>query len=429
MPPLLLGLHGATSQRWCVHSEPARPAREAAGSVARPPWFTSCITVTRAPRLGARIIAAGLALQFAFGLVYSWSAVAPHARDDGWPALLVGAVFSATPVGYGTGMIAAGWLADRYPPRRLCAVAVGLMAAGFAVTFARPGPVTFIIFYGWLALGVGGALALGGALAAGTSVFASRAGAVGGSLTAAYALAAVVQVPIVERLAASFGWINSVRITGSLLLLIAIVGLLAMPAVQRPPHGDDGQALAQPLRLLARPRIWTAFLMECAATPVGGYAFAALVVYARDSGITVTLATAAIVAIAVANTAGRLGGGVVSDRFGVDRVVLAILLIDVFAAILLARTPTPAFLMIAAIATGIGFGGAAGVMSRLAVEGAPDAPNSAFGLLFAGFACGTFTAPLLGAAVGSGGRAWLVVGAFPLLGLAVLGGRQTLKRK
>src|SRR4030088_2939423 len=68
----------------------------------------------------ARVIAAGAALQLSFGLVFVGGALAPLVRaEDGWPPVLIGAVWSSGPVGYGSGIVLAGRLADRLPPRRI----------------------------------------------------------------------------------------------------------------------------------------------------------------------------------------------------------------------------------------------------------------------------------------------------------------------
>ncbi|MFL5666205.1 MAG: hypothetical protein ACJ8BW_33385, partial [Ktedonobacteraceae bacterium] len=55
-------------------------------------------------------------------------------------------------------------------------------------------------------------------------------------------------------------------------------------------------------------------------------------------------------------------------------------------------------------------------------------PHAAFGLLFAGFAFGAFSGPLLGAAVG-GMRAWLVLGGVGLIGCLVLIAHGVWERK
>jgi MFS family permease len=166
------------------------------------------------------VIVAGAVLQFSFGLVYVWGALAPLVRvQDRWAPVLIGAVWSAGPVGYGGGMVLGGRLADRLPPRRICWAAVALMAGGLGVALVVPRAWSFVLFYSALGLGAGGATALVGALAAGTSVLPARVGVVGGALTASYALAALVQVPVVTALAAHLGWVDALRLAGSALIL------------------------------------------------------------------------------------------------------------------------------------------------------------------------------------------------------------------
>ncbi len=109
------------------------------------------------------MVAAGLALQLAFGIVFAWGAVVPLIRaQEHWPPVLLGAVFSATPAGYGIGTAIGGRLGERLPPRRLCWASLGLLWAGFAVAFTLPGGLTFVVAYAFLALGVGGGVALTG---------------------------------------------------------------------------------------------------------------------------------------------------------------------------------------------------------------------------------------------------------------------------
>ena len=76
--------------------------------------------------------------------------------------------------------------------------------------------------------------------------------------------------------------------------------------------------------------------------------------------------------------------------------------------------------LLVALAAGIGFGGPAGLLSRLASASAPDAPNTAFGLLFFGYALGVFAGPLLGAAAGGNTQSWFMLGGVVGIGLLVL---------
>ena len=378
---------------------------------------------------GWRVLAAGLALQLAFGLVFAWGEVAPYVRAaDHWPPVLLGAVFSGTPLGYGTGTLIGGRLADRLPPRGLCWAGLALLCLGFAVAFIFPGGATFIAFYAFLGLGVGGGVAVTGAVAALVQAFPGRAGTVGGAVTAAYAASAIVQAPLLGALLSHLYWLDALRLVAVGSLVPAVALLLLMPSLPAPTHAFSEEAAPTLADLLRRPALWTACaLVFCGAT-LGPYAAVALAgeVLAHHQGP--ALATSAVVLFAAANAVSRFTAGLGSDLFGVDRVVLAVLLLELAAALLLASGVTPFTIIAAALAAGFSLGGSNGAMTRMAVEAAPEAPNSALGVIFAAFALGAVLGPLAGALTG-GPRAWLTVGAPALAGLIVLAGRRRLTRR
>ena len=392
-----------------VEPEPARPL-----PLERPgirPWF------------GARVLTGALVLQFSLGLVYVWGAMAPYVRaHDHWPPLLIASVWSAGPLGYSIGMVAAGRLADRLPPRRICWASLVLMAGGLGVAFVFPSGLTFPLFYSGLGLGLGGGVGMAGSVAAGIHACPRRVGAVGGAMTSAYALAALIQVPVAGRLAPEIGWTDTLRLTGSALVVLAALALLLMPPLPVPRSGHVEGTLESPLTMFRRPLVWTAFLAELATGVVGSAAFVNLVTYAQALGIALVLATAALTGMAVGNAAGRLAGGAIADRFSVDRVALAVLLCNLTAAGLLWHL-SGGTVLVAGLAAGLAFGGGAGILSRLGARAAPEAPNSAFGLIFVGYSTGAFAGPLVAAAIGLSPTGWLLIGLFPLAGLLVLGYR------
>lgn len=369
-------------------------------------------------------------MQFAFGFIYAWGAVVPEVRlHDHWSPLLTSAVFSAGPLGYGIGMVLSGRLAERYPARRLCWTGVSLLVIGFVVAFLVPSAGTFILFYSAIALGLGGAITLGGALVAGISVFPSRVGAIGGALTSSYALAAVVEAPLVSSLAITIGWLNALRLVGSSVALLAVIAVALMPpiAASRPVQVDTNPISF--VQILRRKRIWIAFLLEATASPLGSYAFVAVAAYARSLHFALWIATVAVTSVALGNAIGRLAGGAASDRFGVNRVFLVIFAANLLAAALL-QSPVSGFVvLLAALAAGIGFGGPAGILSQLAAVSAPDVPYAVFGLLFAGFAAGALYGPLLGAAAGGTALSWLVLGGVAAVGCLMLIIRIVVDRK
>jgi len=370
-------------------------------------------------RLALRVLISGIILQFVFGMVYAWGAVVPYVRlHDHWSSLLINAVFSGTPLGYGVGIVIGGWLADRFPPRLLCWIGTGLLIIGFTVAFLLPSGITFVLFYSALALGLGGSIALAGALAAGVSAFPGREGMIGGTLTGSYALAAVIQIPIISSLAATIGWADALRLVGSILALLAVVMVLLMPAIPRPIRPKTEAAPF--LQLVRRKQVWTGFFIEVTASPLGAYAFVAIATYTRGLSLALWVATGAVIVVAAGNALGRVIAGAASDRFGVNRVFLVILALSMLAVILLLVPGNGLTVLLAALAAGIGFGGPAGLLSRLASTSVPDSPNTAFGLLFFGYALGVSAGPLLGAAAGGNTQSWFVLGGVTGIGLLIL---------
>jgi MFS family permease len=374
--------------------------------------------------MGTRVLAAALLLQQAFGLVFAWGVLVPYVRAElRWSSLLAGAVFSATPLGYGLGTVVGGRLAERLPLRRICATGVALLVTGMAVALALPGGFTFVVFYGWLALGVGGGIALAGSVAAVVRAYPGHAGAAGGAITAAYAIAGVVQAPLLAWLVPALGWLAALRLLATMLVALAVLALVLMPRIPgaEPAPGLAGSG-ARPgqVTLLRRPRVWTGGLLILLPALLGTYTAVNVTTAARAGHLAVWVGATAVVLFSFGNACARLVAGVAADRLGVDLVATAVLVCDLSAALLFVLgLPTLPFLA-AALAAGTALGGAGGLPARMAADAAPDATSSAFGILFAGYASGALLGPLVGAAAGGGSVSWLVVGLPAALGFLVV---------
>jgi MFS transporter, OFA family, oxalate/formate antiporter len=340
--------------------------------------------------------------------VFAWGAVVPLVRaQDHWPGLLVGAVFSATPIGFGIGTVLGGRLADRLPPRRLCWASLGLLAAGFAAAFAAPSGLTFVAGYAFLALGVGGGVALTGAVAALTQVLPPRrAGTAGGLASAVYAASAVFQAPAISALAPRLGWRGALEAVGLGAAALAAIVLPLMPALPARRAADGGLVLTPPVGLGAA-------LAFCGAT-LGAYAAVNL---PGEAGA--ALAGAVAAAIALGNAAGRLLGGLLADRIGTAGVLAAVFALELAAAAVLFARPAAAAALVVGLGAGLALGADAGSLARAGRDAAPGRPNAAFGLVFAGYTTGAFAGPLVGALVGSP-AAWLATAAPAAVGLVVL---------
>ena len=123
---------------------------------------------------------------------------------------------------------------------------------------------------------------------------------------------------------------------------------------------------------------------------------------------------------AITNTLGRLTSGLLSDHVNVNMVMLVIVLLDATGGLLLWRTNVALVLLFASGMIGLACGGLSGAVPRLAHDAFPEAFNATSGLLYAAFALGSFTGPLLGSTFGGGTTAWFVLGSFSTTSLLVL---------
>lgn len=375
-----------------------------------------------------RAAIATLFLQFAIGVGYTWGALAPFAiSQTHWTSLQVALVFSSTPAGYGLGSLIGGRLADRFPPRRLLWIAIAAISTGFGLAFTLRLPLAFAIFYGILATGFGGGFSMAVSISTLRQVFPNRFGAAGGALSAVFASSALVLVPVVTLMVQQRGWIAALAITALSLLSVAALAMLLMPGLPVPAR-HAAEAHPPLWSLLPRRLVWSSLLVELLATPLGAYSFAHVGRIAREDGLAIWIASAAVAGFVAGNGAGRLVGGAASDRFGTGPVMAGMLLCSIAAAVAVATAGSAPALLTGAFLAGIGFGAPAGIMPRVSAEAAPDAPGAAFGVIFIGYTTGSVLGPLVGELLPLGGGSFLVMALVPLTGLAVVVLRSRLRR-
>jgi predicted MFS family arabinose efflux permease len=231
---------------------------------------------------------------------------------------------------------------------------------------------------------------------------------------------------VVTPLATRFGWVRALAIVAAVLSAAAFLSLLLLPSLPA-PRNDHHESGRPPFwSLLLRPMVLTSVLVELLATPLGSSAYVHVGPYADSLGGGLAVATGAAAMTVAGNAFGRIAGGAASDRAGVTPVLVVVLIGTLACALLLAVAPGAPLLLAAAFLAGLGFGAPNGVMPRLAAEVAPEAPNTAFGLIFTGFATGSFSGPLIGELAGNTARGWTVMAAFPAGCLLVLAVRRAL---
>lgn len=299
----------------------------------------------------------------------------------------------------GAGLFAASlWLASRAPTLLLFQASFGLMAGGAVAAFFAPMMATVM---GWFTTQRGLAVSL---------------------VSAGMGLAPVTMSPLAARLAEAHDWRTVLTILAVLVAATTLPAalLLRRPPVRQAPRGavaDEAPSEAMTVRTALSSWPFLVLVLTnffCCATHSGPIFHT--VSYAQICGIAAFAAVSIYSVEGIAGMGGRIGFGVLSDRFGAKRVLVAGLLAQSIGALgfLLARD----LLQFYAVAAAFGFI-YAGVMPLYAVLVRENFPVRMLGTIMGG----TGLAGGLGMAVGPvlGGWIFDITGGYGALYLASFG--------
>jgi sugar phosphate permease len=292
-------------------------------------------------------------------------------RDFGWSRAQVtsGNALSKLVVGPLFGF-AAGWIVDRFGPRRL--MIAGILMAGTAlVGLGSIHTLTgFYFFYLFNAVGY----VCGGPLP--NQVLLSRwfTAARGRAMGFAYLGIGVggALVPLLSvRLVQAFGWQGALRVLGVLIVLLALP--LALLVKEAPPEAPGLQrtiAPPAPLRdVFRRPAFYLLMIGSmCSIAAVGGTNQHLKLYLSIDHGYSQGDAAAVASLTLAASLIGRLAMGWLADHWPKKFVMLLIYLLVAASIPLLLLATTRASIMLFAVVFGIGLGGEYMVIPLMAAE-------------------------------------------------------------
>lgn len=371
------------------------------------------------------ILLASFAVQLCLGGIYAWSTFVPRLiADHGLTTAQTQLVFGLLFGSFTVAMVFAGKLLERHGPRWLL-VACGLLFFGGYLVAAMSGG-TFAL----LVLGISGmagvATGIGYVCPLSTCVkwFPNHKGLVTGIAVAGFGAGAIVLAFAGEAMLEAghgvltiFGWMGAVY--GSLILMAAMV--------MRFPPQPATQLAARPSGV--RDVVGDVFFWAlCAAIFCGTFAglmiIGSLSPLARDYGISPRMAAWSISSFAVGNGLGRIVWGRVVDRIGHRAVVPSLLTLAVAVAVLIAATIDPWVFVLAACATGFGFGANFVIYAALTAERfGTHRVGDVYPLVFLAYGVAGITGPMLGGWLRdtTGGYVWSTA-----LALAVLCGGMIL---
>jgi MFS family permease len=283
----------------------------------------------------------------AAGALMTWMAVgallslpvflAPIAADTGWTRGGIGFAMTLDFLAMGVGSAVWGGLSDRYGPRMILLAGALLLGAGLALASRATSLLEFQAIYGLLIGGAAGSLMV--PLISTVTLWFDKHRALAVSLVSSgMGVAPMTVSPFAETLVVDHGWR-----TAQLILAVAVVVLLVPAAllVRRPPHmpaavadgGMDRAEMKAAVRRALRSRpfvVLSLTFFACCATHAGPIFHT--ISYAIGCGLPPMTAVTIYSVEGFAGLVGRLVFGLLGDRLGVKRIIVAGLLVQALAA-------------------------------------------------------------------------------------------------
>lgn len=272
------------------------------------------------------VVFAGLGINLALGVLYTWSVVSKGIPDVwGWSEAAKSLPYSVACLVFSLVMVPAGSMQDRIGPRTVASIGGLLVGIGLLTVSQTTTTLGFIFGFGILA---GAGIGFGYASATPPAVKwfpAARTGLIAGIVVSGFGLASVYVAPLVKTLIQAYSLSTTLMILGIGFLLI-VVGLAQflqpppmgyIPAGTPPMPANKSAAKMEyhPKEMLKTWQFYALWFMYACGAGAGLMIISKLAKIAEiQSGVSLGFVLVAI--LAVGNGGGRIVAGILSDKIG-----------------------------------------------------------------------------------------------------------------
>ncbi len=278
------------------------------------------------------VVAGGVLMNLALGVIYAWSVfVAPFDADFGWTRTQVSVVFTIAILSIGSWFVVAGFLQDRFGPRRVAAAGGILYALGFFLASQTESLLWLYVTFGALA-GAGNGFGYAIPIPVCSKWFPDRRGLAIGLVVGGYGAGSGIYGPLArEVLIPAYGWQGTMQISGGIFLVMTLVAawLLRNPpegyrpptAAPAPAAGSAPPAAAPAGRefatreMVRTPTFYLLWIAYCLGSAAGLMVISQLVPVGEAAGLGAAAGLGLTIG-AIGNTGGRVLSGWMSDTFG-----------------------------------------------------------------------------------------------------------------
>ncbi len=277
--------------------------------------------------LGWRVTFAGMGINLALGILYSWSVISKGVpaewnwseSDKSWPYAIACLVFSII-------MVPAGRMQDKIGPRIVASIGGLLVGIGLIIASQTTSPLGYMLGFGVLG---GAGIGFGYASATPPAVkwfAAAKTGLIAGIVVAGFGLASVYAAPLTTWLIATWSLGTAVMILGIafLIAVIALAQLLKTPPKGYIPAGSKPAGSTAvgskkedflPKEMLGTIQFYMLWFMYVCGAGAGLMIISKLAAIA-DKQVGIKLGFILVAVLAVGNGAGRIIAGTLSDKIG-----------------------------------------------------------------------------------------------------------------
>jgi len=324
------------------------------------------VTSLESPHKGWRVALAGLGINLALGVLYTWSMFkAAIEKDFGWKGTQLNDPYALCCLVFAFAMILAGRCQDKFGPRLTASIGGLLVAAGMILISTTNSYTVWVLGFGVL-VGTGIGFGYSSATPPALKWFPpSKTGLIAGLVVAGFGLAPVYLAPTSDFLLRNFGLLKAMLIFGVAFAVI-VCGLAQL--LVNPPAGYSADLAGgsnskpvetvnlSPTQIVRTPSFWLLWILYFIGAGAG------LMVISSISGMAKkTMGDSAFIAVAVmalGNAAGRIVAGLLSDKIGRKWTLMLVLVIQaalMFLAIPVTNSIDGAKYVIVLVATFIGF--------------------------------------------------------------------------
>jgi nitrate/nitrite transporter NarK len=288
---------------------------------------------------GWTVAFAGLGINLALGILYTWSMFKTSiSREFGWAGSQLNDPYALCCLVFAGAMILAGRCQDRFGPRLTASIGGLLVGSGFVLCSTTSNYAAWLLGFGVLA-GIGIGFGYSSATPPALKWFPpARTGLIAGIVVAGFGLAPVYLAPMAQFLLDHYQVKTSMLILGVAFLVIVcgLAQLLVNPPAGHVPGGrlSSGPSAANsvatsssPGEILRQPKFWLLWFIYFIGSGAGLMVIGSISGMAKNS-MGEKLAFVAVALLAVGNAGGRIVAGTLSDRIGRRWTLFLVLLVQ-----------------------------------------------------------------------------------------------------